>query len=229
MCHLLDCCLFHDLFETWTSPRHFQLDNRTHPRAFADRLRQGHRENRSWKQPYLLQGRLSGSPFKNQLLNEQWAECMRMVRSIENERGFDYKYVSGWEMACVLIWICRIDVGFYLPPFPTISHRWFPFKEGYSDLDTFSKIRAELLREGSWQLGKNDCCNDCRDLGPSIFPNEQWYFLITRRYCSLKLFEKKSDWFSLVPGRPGSFLSCWHRMESCTSQLAPDKRSHGQL
>ena len=133
------------------------------------------------------------------------------------------------EMACVLIWICRIDVGFYLPPFPTISHRWFPFKEGYSDLDTFSKIRAELLREGSWQLGKNDCCNDCRDLGPSIFPNEQWYFLITRRYCSLKLFEKKSDWFSLVPGRPGSFLSCWHRMESCTSQLAPDKRSHGQL
>ena len=75
--------------------RHFQLDNRTHPRAFADRLRQGHRENRSFL-PYLLQGRSSGSPFKNQLLNEQWAECMRMVRSIENERGFDYKYVSGW-------------------------------------------------------------------------------------------------------------------------------------
>ena len=72
--------------------RTFQLDNRSHPLAFAERLRHGHR-NKTFL-PYLVQGRSPGSPFKNQYLNEQWAECMHAVRAAEQTRGFEYTYVA---------------------------------------------------------------------------------------------------------------------------------------
>jgi hypothetical protein len=72
--------------------RAFQLDNRSHPLAFAERLRHGHRNKTLL--PYLVQGRSPGSPFKNQYLNEQWAECVHAVRAAEQTRGFEYTYVA---------------------------------------------------------------------------------------------------------------------------------------
>ena len=95
-------------YMTSSKRRHFQLDNRSHPRAFADRLRQGHRNTTFL--PHLLQGRSAGSPFRNQLLNEQWTQCMRMVRGIEHSRGFDYKYAHRLFIADV------ISFWAYFPP-----------------------------------------------------------------------------------------------------------------
>eukprot|EP00438_Fugacium_kawagutii_P022312 Skav221783 [mRNA] locus=scaffold4067:31108:32427:- [translate_table: standard] len=73
--------------------RVFQFDNRTRPLPPAERLRRGHRHNKTFL-PYLVQGYTEGNPFRNQYLNQEWAECMQSVRATESRRGFNYTYVA---------------------------------------------------------------------------------------------------------------------------------------
>ena len=140
----------------------FQWDNRSHPLAFATRLRMGHK-NKTFL-PYLVQGRSLGSPFKNQYLNEQWAECMHSVRAAELTRGFQYSYVAfarvdhpwqayhpGLEMLeatkCqnhTTVWaVAEDDYGGIMDKYFIMQRSGAPIIESFVDvLNSFEKLEA---------------------------------------------------------------------------------------